>query len=250
MPPTAPQRHETPGRHRAIPRTDRSHQGRPTRMRPCGRRSSLVSRVRPMTTSRSWQGFSQEARLDWAGFFPYSAEDGTPAALLDGRVDPEIVSERHRYLQGIQDEITSEAGSAMIGRRLEVLVDQVEDGVAGGPFLSRGPRDRRCDNHRRRQPGRLVGDRGDGIVRLRAGRESDVRFASGVRASGVRRLMIVEVLAVGTELLLGQIVNGNAAKIGSALADQGSMPTSRSWSATTSTGWCRRSAPPSSGPTR
>jgi nicotinamide-nucleotide amidase len=33
--------------------------------------------------------------------------------------------------------------------------------------------------------------------------------------------VIVEVLAVGTELLLGQIVNGNAATIGSALADQG-----------------------------
>ena len=33
--------------------------------------------------------------------------------------------------------------------------------------------------------------------------------------------MIVEVLAVGTELLLGQIVNGNAAKIGTVLADHG-----------------------------
>jgi nicotinamide-nucleotide amidase len=33
--------------------------------------------------------------------------------------------------------------------------------------------------------------------------------------------MIVEVIAVGTELLLGQIVNGNAAKIGTALADHG-----------------------------
>ena len=33
--------------------------------------------------------------------------------------------------------------------------------------------------------------------------------------------MIVEVVAVGTELLLGQIVNGNAAKIGAALADHG-----------------------------
>jgi len=74
--------------------------------------------------------FLERARLDWAGFFPYSAEDGTPAALLPGRVEPETMSERHRYLQGIQDEITSEAGSAMIGRRLEVLVDQVEDGVA------------------------------------------------------------------------------------------------------------------------
>ncbi len=33
--------------------------------------------------------------------------------------------------------------------------------------------------------------------------------------------MIVEVIAVGTELLLGQIVNGNAAVIGTALADAG-----------------------------
>ncbi|CAN5892044.1 competence/damage-inducible protein A [soil metagenome] len=33
--------------------------------------------------------------------------------------------------------------------------------------------------------------------------------------------MIVEVVAVGTELLLGQIVNGNAAHIGSRLAEQG-----------------------------
>lgn len=74
--------------------------------------------------------FLEQARLDWAGFFPYSAEDGTPAALLPGRVESEIVSERHRYLQGIQDEITSEAGAALVGRRLEVLVDQVEDGVA------------------------------------------------------------------------------------------------------------------------
>jgi len=74
--------------------------------------------------------FLGEARLDWAGFFPYSAEDGTPAALLSDRVDAESVAERHRYLQGIQDEITTEAGAAMIGRRLEVLIDQVEDGVA------------------------------------------------------------------------------------------------------------------------
>jgi nicotinamide-nucleotide amidase len=33
--------------------------------------------------------------------------------------------------------------------------------------------------------------------------------------------VIVEVVAVGTELLLGQIVNGNAATIGAALAEYG-----------------------------
>ncbi|MDP9144478.1 MAG: damage-inducible protein CinA, partial [Actinomycetota bacterium] len=33
--------------------------------------------------------------------------------------------------------------------------------------------------------------------------------------------MIVEVIAVGTELLIGQIVNTNAAYIGAALAEDG-----------------------------
>ena len=33
--------------------------------------------------------------------------------------------------------------------------------------------------------------------------------------------MIVEVIAVGTELLLGQIVNSNAAVIGAAMAERG-----------------------------
>jgi ribosomal protein S12 methylthiotransferase len=74
--------------------------------------------------------FLVDTRLDWAGFFPYSAEEGTPAAALSGRADPALVAERLRHLQGIQDEITAEANSSMIGRTVEVLVDQVEDGLA------------------------------------------------------------------------------------------------------------------------
>ncbi|MGQ0848153.1 MAG: 30S ribosomal protein S12 methylthiotransferase RimO [Actinomycetota bacterium] len=73
--------------------------------------------------------FLQVARLDWAGFFPYSAEEGTPAASLSGWPDPETVAERHRYLSEIQEKITADANAGQIGRTLEVLVDQVEDGV-------------------------------------------------------------------------------------------------------------------------
>ncbi|MGH8873850.1 MAG: 30S ribosomal protein S12 methylthiotransferase RimO [Acidimicrobiia bacterium] len=83
--------------------------------------------------------FLEEARLDWAGFFPYSAEEGTPAALLPCRVDEEAVAERLRYLQGIQDEITAEAGAAQVGRELEVLVDQVEEGVPVGRSYREAP---------------------------------------------------------------------------------------------------------------
>lgn len=73
--------------------------------------------------------FLREARLDWAGFFPYSAEAGTPAAALGGRIDREEVGDRLRHLQAIQEEITAEANAAAVGRTLRMLVDQVEDGV-------------------------------------------------------------------------------------------------------------------------
>ena len=73
--------------------------------------------------------FISEARLDWAGLFPYSPEEGTPAALLDGRVPDDAIAERMRHLQAIQDEITAERNAAQEGRTLDVVVDQVEDGT-------------------------------------------------------------------------------------------------------------------------
>jgi ribosomal protein S12 methylthiotransferase RimO len=73
--------------------------------------------------------FLEAARLDWAGFFPFSPEEGTPAALFDGRIDAVAAAERTRHLQAVQERITAERGAEMVGREIEVLVDQVEDGV-------------------------------------------------------------------------------------------------------------------------
>ena len=70
--------------------------------------------------------FLSAAQLDWAGFFPFSPEEGTPAAGFDGRVDETETHERLRYLQGIQEDITTSRNLAQRGRVLEVLVDQVE----------------------------------------------------------------------------------------------------------------------------
>jgi ribosomal protein S12 methylthiotransferase len=74
-------------------------------------------------------GFLESADLDWAGFFPYSREEGTPAADLDGQVDPDEAAERSRRLQAIQDDITARRNAEQVGRVLDVLVDQVEDGT-------------------------------------------------------------------------------------------------------------------------
>ncbi|NNC93022.1 MAG: 30S ribosomal protein S12 methylthiotransferase RimO [Acidimicrobiia bacterium] len=83
--------------------------------------------------------FLQEAQLDWAGFFPYSPEDGTPAVELPGRVDPDLVTERLRYLMSIQDEITAEANAATVGRTYRVLVDGLEDGRPYGRSYREAP---------------------------------------------------------------------------------------------------------------
>jgi len=72
--------------------------------------------------------FLETARLDWGGFFPYSAEEGTPAADLPGRIDPTAVAERTRVLQRIQEGITAAQNAAAVGQEFEVVVDTVEEG--------------------------------------------------------------------------------------------------------------------------
>jgi ribosomal protein S12 methylthiotransferase len=74
-------------------------------------------------------GFLEVARLDWAGFFPYSAEQGTPAAAMPGQVLAQVALERLRHLQEIQDEITAERGAQRVGSVVGVVVDMVEEGT-------------------------------------------------------------------------------------------------------------------------
>jgi len=73
--------------------------------------------------------FLAAARIDWAGFFPFSPEEGTAAAGMDGQIPEEEKQERLRHLQRLQDEITAERNAAQVGRSVEVVVDQLEDGV-------------------------------------------------------------------------------------------------------------------------
>jgi MiaB/RimO family radical SAM methylthiotransferase len=73
--------------------------------------------------------FLEAARLDWAGFFTYSAEEGTAAASLGGRISRRETAERQRHLQGIQEEITAAANLEQVGRTYSAIVDQIEEGV-------------------------------------------------------------------------------------------------------------------------
>ena len=72
--------------------------------------------------------FLGEAQLDWCGFFPYSAEEGTYAAGLEGAVPGGLVAERLAELTELQDAVTAARRDALVGRRVEVLVDRPGEG--------------------------------------------------------------------------------------------------------------------------
>jgi ribosomal protein S12 methylthiotransferase len=71
--------------------------------------------------------FLDAVELDWAGFFPFSREDGTPAATMDGVVPEELMHERLRECAEVQDPITRGARDALVGAEIDVLVDGTDD---------------------------------------------------------------------------------------------------------------------------
>jgi ribosomal protein S12 methylthiotransferase len=70
--------------------------------------------------------FLKEQRLERVGAFPFSPEEGTPAAEMDF-VDNEIALARAEQVEMIQSRIMDELNEAMIGKELEVLVDGFDE---------------------------------------------------------------------------------------------------------------------------
>ncbi|MBN2720906.1 MAG: TRAM domain-containing protein, partial [Proteobacteria bacterium] len=76
--------------------------------------------------------FLGKARIDHLGVFSYSREEGTPAASMDGQVDPETARERADLLMQEQAVISAENLASLHGREMEILVEgQDEDGPWG-----------------------------------------------------------------------------------------------------------------------
>jgi len=68
--------------------------------------------------------FLEAAQLDWAGFFPFSKEEGTPAGDMDNQVPHSLALERLAECSEIQDAITSASRDAAVGQTRTVLVDR------------------------------------------------------------------------------------------------------------------------------
>ena len=85
------------------------------------------------------ESFLEDAMLDWAGFFPYSAEPGTPAAVMASQVPRELAMERLRRLTAVQEEVTRDRNEEWLGATSTILIDQVEDGVPVGRSYRHAP---------------------------------------------------------------------------------------------------------------
>jgi ribosomal protein S12 methylthiotransferase len=75
--------------------------------------------------------FLEAARLDVTGVFGYSDEDGTEAASYSDKLDQDEIDERTAHLTALVEELTAQRAEERIGETIQVLVENLEDGVEG-----------------------------------------------------------------------------------------------------------------------
>jgi ribosomal protein S12 methylthiotransferase len=67
--------------------------------------------------------FLETAQLDWAGFFTFSGEEGTPAVTMGEQVPHSLALERLAECSELQDAITGRRRDGLVGQTCTVLVD-------------------------------------------------------------------------------------------------------------------------------
>ncbi len=70
--------------------------------------------------------FLKEQRLERVGAFPFSPEEGTPAAGME-YPDSQVAQKRAQIVESIQSQIMDGYNSSFIGKTIEVLVDGYDD---------------------------------------------------------------------------------------------------------------------------
>ncbi len=70
--------------------------------------------------------FLKEMRLERVGAFPFSPEEGTPAAEME-HPDSEVAQRRAQMIETIQSEIMDAYNASMIGKMVSVLIDGYDE---------------------------------------------------------------------------------------------------------------------------
>lgn len=67
--------------------------------------------------------FVDQMEFERLGVFPYSPEEGTPAAAMEDQIPEEVKQERRAQLMELQQEISFDKSQEMIGRELVAMVE-------------------------------------------------------------------------------------------------------------------------------
>jgi ribosomal protein S12 methylthiotransferase len=81
---------------------------------------------------RTLLDFVRAIQFDKVGVFAFSAEQGTEAADLPHQIAEEVKQKRYEELMVLQQGISLSRNQAQIGRRLDVLVEGVGEGLSIG----------------------------------------------------------------------------------------------------------------------
>ncbi|MBP5212075.1 MAG: 30S ribosomal protein S12 methylthiotransferase RimO [Pyramidobacter sp.] len=83
--------------------------------------------------------FVEEIGFDRLGAFPYSPEDGTPAASFPDQIPEEEKTARYNELMELQQEVSLSRQARFVGKTLDVLVDSIDEET--GERIGRSYRD-------------------------------------------------------------------------------------------------------------
>ncbi|HNX27732.1 MAG TPA: MiaB/RimO family radical SAM methylthiotransferase, partial [Phycisphaerae bacterium] len=103
--------------------------------------------------------FVKKFRFDNLGVFEFSPEEGTPAAKLPGQLPDDVVADRADEIMAVQHEIVLENNRAMVGRKVDVLIDGEADDQACtfGRYYGQAPDiDGLCLLNEPAEPGRIL----------------------------------------------------------------------------------------------
>lgn len=124
--------------------------------------------------------FVEETSFERLGVFAYSREEGSPASKMPNQVDADIAAERRDELMKIQSRISRRKNSALVGRKIDVIVDGMNDGGTVGRTFMDAPD---IDNIVKIKSGKAKLNSGDFI---RAVVESASEYELGVKIGSAK----------------------------------------------------------------
>ena len=80
-----------------------------------------------------------EAQLDRVGCFKYENVKGAPANAIDDQIDEDVKEERHQRFTEAARQIADSRAATKVGRRVEVIIDEVDEEGAIGRSTADSP---------------------------------------------------------------------------------------------------------------